>query len=63
MEKADFNGCKLRDTEFFKCNLEKADFRNATGYNVDVLSCVLKSAKFTYPEAANLLYSLGIELE
>lgn len=63
LEKASFNKCVLRGTEFFKCNLKNADFKNASGYNVDVLTCGLKGAKFTYPEAVNLLYSLGIEME
>lgn len=63
LEKSRFNKCILRGTEFFKCNLKQADFGGASGYNVDVLTCELKGAKFTYPEAVNLLYSLGIELE
>lgn len=56
-------GCDLSETEFFRCDLTGADFRGAVGYKVDVPSCTLKSASFSLPEAANLLYSLGIRLD
>lgn len=58
-----FADCDLSQTEFFRCNLAGADFRGARGYKVDVPSCEMKGAKFTMPEAANLLYSLGIEID
>lgn len=63
LSKSDFRGCDLTDTEFFQCDLRKADFRNASGYKVDVLSCKVKDAKFSYPEAINLLHYLGISVE
>lgn len=58
-----FADCDLSGTEFFRCDLSGADLREARGYRVDVPSCTLKGARFTLPEAANLLYSLGIRLE
>lgn len=58
-----FSGCGLADTEFLRCSLNDGDFRGAVGYKVDVPSCTLKAARFSLPEAANLLYSLGIRLE
>lgn len=58
-----FRGCDLADTEFFQCDLRKSDFRQASGYKVDVLSCQVKGAKFSYPEAINLLHYLGISVE
>lgn len=58
-----FRGCELSDTEFFQCELCKADFRGASGYKVDVLSCKVKDAKFSYPEVIDLLYYLGIQVE
>lgn len=58
-----FYGCDLSDTEFFQCDLRKSDFRQASGYKVDVLSCQVKGAKFSYPEAINLLHYLGISVE
>ena len=63
LAEADLSGCDLTDTEFFRCDLSGADFRGARGYKADAPSCTLKGAKFSLPEAANLLYSLGIELE
>lgn len=63
LAEARFHGCGLTDTEFFRCALEGADFREAVGYKVDVPSCGLKGARFTLPEAASLLNSLGIRLE
>lgn len=63
LTEASFSDCPLDGTEFFRCDLTAADFRDATGYKVDVPTCTLKRARFTLPEAANLLYSLGIRLE
>ena len=58
-----FLNCGLEQTEFFRCDLAKSDFRNATGYRVDISTCQLKGAKFSFPEVTNLLYSLGIKIE
>lgn len=63
LSKSSFRGCDLTDTEFFQCDLRKTDFRNAAGYKVDILSCKVKDAKFSYPEAINLLHYLGISVE
>lgn len=63
LTESSFSDCSLDGTEFFRCDLTAADFRNATGYKVDAPTCTLKRARFTLPEAANLLYSLGIKLE
>lgn len=59
----DFRGCCLEGTEFFRSDLEKADFRGAEGYQVDVMNCRMKGARFSFPEAMNLLNGLGIEIE
>ena len=58
-----FKGCKLDRTEFYRCDMQKSDFRDASGYQVDVLSCKLKNAAFSFPEAINLLGSLGVRVE
>lgn len=63
LAESNFNGCDLKDTEFIKCDISKADFRNATGYKVDVTTCKLSGARFSYPEVENLLYSLDIKIE
>ena len=63
LSECNFNSCDLDNTEFYKCDLQKADFRGATGYQVDILSCRLKGARFSMIEALNLLQSLEISLE
>lgn len=51
------------DTEFFRCDIQKADFRNATGYKIDVITCNIAKAGFSVPEVYNLLDSLDIKIE
>ena len=58
-----FNGCRLDRTEFFRCDMQKADFRKASGYRVDILSCKMKNAVFSFPEAIDLLGSVGVKVE
>lgn len=60
---SDFQDCGLGGTEFFRCDLSGADFRQARDYRVDLPSCTVKGAKFSLPEAADLLCSLGIRLD
>lgn len=57
-----FQNSDLSDTEFYKCDLRKTDFRGADGYRIDVLSCALKAARFSYPQAMRLLDSLDIRI-
>lgn len=63
LTESNFNDCNLSDTEFFKCDICKADYRNAVGYKIDIMSCKMKGAKFSYPEVENLLHSLDIIIE
>ena len=62
MQLANFKGTELHETEFYQCDLRKADFRDAAGYKVDILGSRLKDAKFSLPEAVNLLADLKIKL-
>ena len=62
MQLANFKGVELHETEFYQCDLRKADFRDAAGYKVDILGSRLKDAKFSLPEAVNLLADLKIKL-
>ena len=62
MQLANFKGTELHETEFYQCDLRKADFRDATGYKVDILGSRMKDAKFSLPEAVNLLADLKIKL-
>ena len=62
MQLANFKGVEHHETEFYQCDLRKADFRDAAGYKVDILGSRLKDAKFSLPEAVNLLADLKIKL-
>jgi fluoroquinolone resistance protein len=62
MQLVNLKGTELHETEFYQCDLRKADFRDATGYKVDILGSRLKDAKFSLPEAVNLLADLKIKL-
>lgn len=60
---ASFNGADLKDCDFKRNNLQKCDFRNASNYFVDLKDNHVAHARFTLPEAANLLKSFDIDLE
>lgn len=59
MQMVNFMGTELHETEFYQCDLRN---RDATGYKVDILGSRLKDAKFSLPEAVNLLADLKIKL-
>ena len=54
---------ELEETEFLESNLQKADFRNATEYKIDIMTCNLKGARFSFPEAINLLNVLKVKID
>ena len=58
-----FRGCELEDAEFLRCNLTGADFREAAGYVIDLESCQLKKARFSFPEVVSLLQALDIVID
>ncbi len=60
---ADFGHTDFTNGLFNKTQLNKANFREATNYNINIFSNELKQAKFTLPEATNLLRSLDIEID
>jgi uncharacterized protein YjbI with pentapeptide repeats len=62
LQESDFTDTDLLGTIFHQCNLTKSDFRNAKNYSIDLYSNNLKKAKFSFPEAINLLKSLDIEI-
>lgn len=62
LTKATFAGCDFLKAKFEDCDLRKADFTKARNYLIDSTRNKLKSAKFSLPEAANLLRNLEIEL-
>jgi len=59
---ADFNGTDLSESLFLNTNLSGADLSQAQNYTIPPLKNVLKSARFSLPEALSLLYSLEIEI-
>lgn len=61
-EHADFSYSDLQATSFHHTNLGYANFEGALNYNIDVLNCNIKGAKFSLPEAVQLLNSLAIEI-
>lgn len=61
-EEADFSYTDLSYSIFNKTNLCGANFNNATNYNIDIFNNHIKHAKFTLPEAIQLLNSLEIEI-
>jgi len=63
LAESSFNSCELSGTEFFKCDISKADFRNSVGYKIDIATNKMKGARFSFPEAINLLAGLGISIE
>lgn len=58
-----FCGCHLTRTEFFRCDLTEVSFVEAEGYLVDLATCKLKKAVFSFPEVVNLLNGLGIIIQ
>ena len=63
LSKAVFARCRLEETSFSNSDLRGADFRRADGYVIDIHNNKLKGAKFSSPEALDLLASLQIEIE
>lgn len=58
-----FNGCRLLQTQFLNCDLQKADFREAVDYLIDIMTCKVKGARFSFPEVVNLLKVLEIKVD
>jgi uncharacterized protein YjbI with pentapeptide repeats len=57
-----FKDCRLESTQFSRCDMRKADFREATGYQISITTNKLKEARFSLPEAINLLSELSIKI-
>ena len=63
LEEASFAGCRLQGTSFAQNDLRGADFRGATEYFFSLEGNRVKNAKFSLPEAVNLLAALGVVIE
>lgn len=60
--KSNFTYTDFANSLFGNSNLSETDFSEAINYNIDIFNNVIKKAKFSLPEAMNLLNSLDIEL-
>ena len=63
LESAKFCGCRLQGTTFSQNNLVKADFRGAEDYYFSLEGNRVTGARFSLPEAVNLLTALGIVID
>lgn len=61
-EYASFMQTDFTNSTFHQTKLVKADFTDAINYRIDVFTNKITGAKFSLPEAVNLLESLRIEL-
>lgn len=62
LAKANFSNTDLSKSLFMNTVLREADFRGACGYDIDAGKNDIELAKFSFPDAMSLLYSLNIEL-
>ena len=62
LAESDFAGTDLMKSLFNHTDLTKTNFVTAANYSIDITSNNVKGARFSFPEAANLLYLLDIEI-
>lgn len=62
LTQADCTGTDFAETRFLHTNLTEANFTRATNYAIDASQNTIKKARFSLPEAINLLRSLNIVL-
>lgn len=68
LSQTDLSESDLRESDFLnvrfnQTRLLKADLRGAVNYLINPMENVVKSARFSMPEAQGLLYGLGIRLD
>jgi fluoroquinolone resistance protein len=63
LRETDCSGTDFAQARFSRANLERANFVGALNYGIDPLDCRIKGARFSLPEAALLLTSLGVVIE
>lgn len=62
LSKAEMNGTDLSGALFGNTDLTGADFSGARSYSIRISENKVKGAKFSMPEAMNLLYCLDIKI-
>lgn len=60
---SDLSGTDFGHAVFSKTDLTNVDLRHAKNYQIDVYNNTLKKAKFSFPEAVNLLITSDIKIE
>jgi fluoroquinolone resistance protein len=60
LTEADFANAVLTKSRFRQTNLTRANFVGATEYSIDITANTVTKAKFSFPEAITLLYSVDI---
>lgn len=63
LSEASFRDTELSETRFIQNDLRKCDFSNAQNYSINIKENLIKQAKFSFPEAINLLKELEIIVE
>jgi fluoroquinolone resistance protein len=63
LKSAKFQECDLCRTIFDQANIEKADFSTSKNYFIDLDKNKVKGARFSLPEAVNLLLKYEIEIK
>lgn len=63
LQQAIFDGTDLTGALFLNSDLRDADFTGASHYHIKVTENRLDRAKFSLPEAINLLYAMNIKLD
>ncbi len=62
LQESNFDGTDLSGSIFKNTNLSKADFSKARNYTINAGSNNITKAKFSFPEAVSLIYSLDIDI-
>ena len=63
LQKIAFSGCNLSRAVFAHTDLTGADLRRATNYMIDPTNNRVNKARFSLPDAVNLLKSFGVSIE
>ena len=63
LSESSFKESYLSGSIFDNCNLQKTDFRNSKDYSFNINKNKVKGAKFSYPEALNLLNVFEIKID
>ncbi|MGL5317872.1 MAG: pentapeptide repeat-containing protein [Bacteroidales bacterium] len=63
LQKIAFSGCNLSRAVFAHTDLTGADLRRASNYTIDLTNNKVSKARFSLPDAVNLLKPFGVSIE